>query len=81
MTRYVILRRDDSDPELLPPWIQMDRQVDASSASRAISAFLTDEEEATYAENSGETDYVAVPVRSFVPLTVKVEQTTKVTIG
>ena len=45
--------------------------AEASSTKRALTVATLD----------GDGEYVAVPKRSWKPLTVKTEQTTKVTIG
>ncbi len=68
MTEYLILRQTDADHP--GEWNEFAGVVRASSARRAL---------AVNALNEGV--YVAVPARSWKPLTVKVEQTTKVTIG
>lgn len=71
MTEYVILRNDPrEDGAQSNRWFEVGPTVKASSAKRALSA----------AEISAG-EYVALPARSWKPLTVKVEQTTKVTIG
>ncbi len=66
MTEYTILAYN---PET-NSWDRVQGNVVASSARRALAA--SDLE-------AGE--YVAIPARSWKPLTVSVEQTTKVTIG
>lgn len=65
MTNYTVLKYNPEGSA----WTEIGDE-DATSPARAIRAL-------------GETPglYVAVPTRSFKPLTVKVEQTTKVTIG
>jgi hypothetical protein len=66
MTKYIILRKQPStETELWEPI----GGVLASSPRRAIAAQI---------QEAGE--YVAVPVRSWHPLTAKVETTTKTTI-
>ncbi len=67
MTEYTLLQRTDTDPDV---WHEFLDTVKASSAKRALASVkLT------------EGFYVAVPTRSWRPMAVKVEQTTKVTIG
>ncbi len=66
MTEYTLLHYNAETNS----WERIQGNVAASSARRALAA--TDLE-------AGE--YVAIPARSWRPLTVTVEQTTKVTIG
>ncbi len=74
MTDYLILRKTTgivNDQAVLPhTWVLDNVIVKASSARRALTAAGVKEGE-----------YVAVPARNWKPLTVKVEQTTKITIG
>ena len=75
MTEYIILRNYDCS-DLNPPdycWQIIGEPVKASSAGRAIAASLD--------KGGSAGEYVAVPSRSWRPLTVKMEQVTKVTIG
>lgn len=65
MTEYLILKKEGIH------WAVIASKVKASSGRRAIAIGPLD----------GEGEYVAVPERSFRPLPVKTEQTTKVTIG
>lgn len=66
MTEYIILKQDTGGT-----WRQAEGGYwSASSARRAIAAAGVDEG-----------TYVAIPARSWEPLTVKVTQTTKVTIS
>ncbi len=65
MTTYIVLRYDND----CNAW-EKEGQADASSPTRAIRLLET-----------GPGIFVAVPARSWKELTVKVEQTTKVTIG
>ena len=69
MTSYLILKYDDGTDEEEGTWSVI-VSAKASSAQRALKAAAV-----------GEGEYVAIPERSWKPLTVKVEQTTKVTIG
>ncbi len=68
MTTYVILRdvRVNEDDNA---WCAI-TEAEASSPRRALAA-----------QSLPEGDYIAVPKRSWKPLAVKVEQTTKITIG
>ncbi len=70
MTEYIILRRIKDDLMEESDWIVYDGIVEASSARRAIAV-----------GEVGSGHYVAIPYRSWKPLIVKVEETTKVTIG
>lgn len=65
MTRYIILRHDGE----AQAWKEIGA-ADGSSPRRALSA-----------ADVKEGGYVAIPSRSWRPLTVSVEQTTKVTIS
>ena len=67
MTDYVILRRNDGEN---PEWVDIATVYKASSPRRAVLG-----------ANLGVGEYVAIPQRSWKPMTVKIEQTTKVTIG
>lgn len=58
MTRYVVLRQDESGY-----WREAGPHTDAVSAEAAVRKAVTDK---------GGT-FVAVPVRSFAPITVEVE--------
>jgi len=72
VTHYIILRENPgSDPDT---WHKVDGTFLASSPKRAL---------ALANEQTGLKDgkYVAVPTRSWKPLPVKSEQTTKLTIG
>ncbi len=69
MTDYVILRLQDDTTEP-GQWQQYAGLIEASSPSRALRI-----------ANHGAGTFIAVPNRSWNPLHVKVEQTTKVTIG
>ncbi len=75
MTEYIILRLDTERPRALPDenplqsW-QKYGGTEATSPARALRNL-----------NLAAGEYVAVPARSWKPLTVTVEQTTKVTIG
>lgn len=64
MTDYTILRKDQTGYFVIESV-----GVQASSGRRALAVAKV-----------GEGEYVAIPSRSFQPLTVRVEQTTKVTI-
>ena len=66
MTDYLILRQN---AEQAGVWIQF-ATASATSPARALRI-----------SNLDEGEYVAVPARSWKPLKVSVEQTTKVTIG
>jgi len=66
MTTYVILQLLDSGH-----WSEQG-STRASSPARALRSYVSAGAEGTY---------VCVPSRSWKPLVVKVEQTTKVTIG
>lgn len=66
MTEYVILQLLDSGH-----WSEQGK-TEASSPIRALRSHV---------RSGAEGEYVAVPSRSWKPLTVKVEQTTKVTIS
>lgn len=68
MTTYVILKQSDQ-PGAGYSWNEHGDPVEASSARRALSSRGVDEG-----------TYVAVPARSWKPLTVTVEQTTRVKI-
>ncbi len=70
MTEYLILRKQDHEDAVPHTWTLENVITKASSARRALTAAAVPEGE-----------YVAVPARSWKPLTVKVEQTTKVTIA
>jgi hypothetical protein len=65
VTTYIILKADENGD-----WGAIATGIKASSARRALTA-----------EAVGEGTYVAVPTRSWKPLTVKVENTVKVTIS
>lgn len=69
MTEYVILEQHSENKSV---WQEKSPEyvVKASSARRALQS-----------ANLGAGVYVAIPARSWNPLVVKVEQTTKVTIG
>jgi hypothetical protein len=67
VTSYLILKRDENNH-----WAEH-VYVDASSGRRAIMA-LSATEDVTAGE------YLAVPQRSFKPMKVALEQTTKITI-
>lgn len=71
MTNYIILRKDPDSPER-EQWydISPGATIRASSGKRALASL-----------SLSEGDYVAVPVRSWKPLPVKVEQKTVVTVG
>lgn len=68
MTRYIVFRRvgDYGDPET-ESWGYVG-EADGRSARDAVKAALNDRNE--------EGEFVAVPKRSFRPLTVKMETTT-----
>lgn len=68
MTQYVILKQDPG--QIDARWIEYGTS-EASSSARAIKAV---------ADEAGAGVYVAVPARSWAPLTVKVEQTTRITV-
>jgi putative aminopeptidase FrvX len=68
VTTYHILKMSE-DAELKYGWTEFATDIEASSAKRALTTFGV--EEGTY---------VAVPARSWKPLTVTVEQTVKLTI-
>jgi hypothetical protein len=75
MTQYMILRRDlrddgELDPELDPACWRFHAEAEASGAERAIRSI----------KGLGEGVYVAVPARSWRPLTVTVETTTKISV-
>lgn len=72
MTDYIILRKTTGDENYNDTWLVDAESVKASSASRAIASLNP--------TGDGEYVYIAVPRRSWRPLTVKVEQTTKITI-
>lgn len=75
MTDYVVITLPKATPAngtmAAPSQLSIDK-VRASSANAAIRAV---------AEKKGDGQYVAVPARSWKPVTVKVEQTTKVSFG
>lgn len=66
MTEYTLLHYNSETNS----WERIQGNVAATSPRRALVAGKV-----------GEGEYVAVPARSWKPLTVTVEQTTKVTIG
>ena len=66
MTDYIILKESEDGA-----WRPAGTVRETSSPTRAIRVAAANENGV----------YVAVPARSWKPLTVKVEQTTKVTIG
>lgn len=71
MTKYIVLRAHDAPDVAQEAVWEPIGSVLASSPRRAIVAQV-----------AGEAGiYLAVPARSWKPMTVKVEQTTKVTIG
>ena len=81
MTEYIILRAEPDIIELTEGgkenlssdeniWKELVGIVEASSPRRALTAAKVEEGM-----------YVAIPYRSWKPLTVKTEQVTKVTIG
>lgn len=65
MSVYVVLRQDEESETV---WHQV-ADVDARSAVAAIRSLI---------DSEGEGVYVATPIRSWTPVTVKVEQVTKV---
>ncbi len=71
MTKYIVLRAHTAPDVAQEDVWEPVGSVLASSPRRAISAQVAGDEGR----------YVAVPARSWRPLTVTVEQTTKVTIG
>lgn len=66
-TEYVILKLDGNDESL---WSRWEGTVKATSARAAVSAAAKDD-----LQPSGE--YVAIPARSWQPVTVKVETALK----
>ena len=66
MTEYTLLTYNKETNS----WDRIQGNVVATSPRRALTSAKV-----------GEGEYVAVPARSWKPLTVTVEQTTKVTIG
>ena len=70
MTDYLILRRTQQENGTTNTWTLDNVIVKASSARRALTA-----------AGVKEGVYVAIPARSWKPLTVSTEQVTKVTIG
>lgn len=70
MTDYVILRLIEESEGAIGEWQQYAGLIEASSPARALRI-----------ANHGTGTFVAVPKRSWKPLTVKTEQVTKVTIG
>lgn len=71
MTDYVILCNTDEGG---PRWQEVAR-VSARSTSSAIRAMVDGDANGLLPEDSGGV-YVAIPVRSFAPVTVKVETKT-----
>lgn len=73
MTEYVILRYElENGVGASTTGVWREAGVaQASSPTRAIRTLT----------HTGENTYLAVPMRSWKPLAVKVEQTTKVTVG
>lgn len=69
MTEYKILREEEKENIHVTVWHEIEGTVKASSTKRALADIKTPG------------NYVAVPVRSWRPLAVKVENTVKVTIG
>lgn len=69
MTDYIILKQNDDALDDNRDWAQVG-EAKASSARRAVASLI-----------AAEGEYVAIPARSFKPITVKVETTTKITIG
>jgi hypothetical protein len=70
VTAYIIFQKEEGVASLPDRWRRI-TGVSASSSKRALAAVELKE--------GGE--YVAVPSRSWKPLTVAIEQTTKITIG
>ena len=71
MTEYIILRHTtEENLGVEGPWEQLTPTHKASSPRRALVA-----------ANVKAGEYVAIPARSWKPLTVKTEQTVKVTIS
>jgi hypothetical protein len=64
-TAYIVLKAASASE-----WLDTAKPVKASSAAAAIRNFVTEN------PNEGGGVYVAVPERSFRPITVRVEQTT-----
>lgn len=75
MTGYLVLkaRDDNAQPgaERGPTWDEIGPPVEAVSAEAAIRKAVTD----------GGGTFAAIPVRSFKPVTVKVETTRKLTLA
>ncbi len=71
MTEYIILRYDDDCSAWEVETAKSDGEIVPVKASSPRQAL----------RNLGAGKYVAVPFRSWKPLTVKTEQVTKVTIG
>lgn len=67
MTKYIILQQDEQSSLV---WLEVG-ETTASSPARALRTY----------DLEHEGTFVAVPARSWKPLVVKVEQTTKITIG
>lgn len=65
MTTYIVLSQDEEQENV---WHQV-ADVDARSAVAAIRSLI---------DSEGEGVYVATPLRSWSPVTVRVEQVTKV---
>lgn len=68
MTTYIVLSQDEEQESV---WHQV-ADVDARSAVAAIRSLI---------ESEGEGVYVATPLRSWSPVTVRVEQVTKVRLS
>lgn len=74
MTRYLVLRRTGSHEDA--NWAPMN-SVEARSHAEAIRKAVAPKEEQPAATG----EFVAVPARSWKPVTVKVETQTKVTFS
>jgi hypothetical protein len=72
-TEYVVLKKTQTTADEPKRWGEV-KTVTARSAVEAIRAAIP-------AQSGQEGTFIAVPARSFKPVTVKVEQTTRVRVG
>jgi hypothetical protein len=70
-TTYVVIKWESDDEKR--GFFVVDRNVKARSANEAISLVAKPVDDGK--------EFVAIPARSFKPVTVKVEQTTRVRVG
>jgi len=79
MTKYLILKKStvtgSTSPTSVPELWEAKVNIEAASPEGAIRKYLNE------TSGTGSGTFVAVPAKSFKPLTVAVEQVTKVTVS